>query len=292
MRLFAFHLAIFLVLASAAEAKILTDAPSCQTIFAKMARFLSGPPKGPDDLPFDVAALEKAIHPDLMLEDHDGMVNAGLWHYSENGRRYFVKSLGAKGWANEAEIENAKAMADMGIGPKVHAFKDDVGVDYLIFDHVPGINAKGLRGTGKGIEGPVEAPFEVRAEMRRALQLPADANWWDVQNEYLAELYKRRFEAAKKLKEIRKTLFAHDYYRLQDFQFMIYFEKGEPGVRIEVIDSAYFTRGKPRDESEALTGPIDRWIRAFEKWQIPEGNSAVEQLENMIEPNPLPAAHH
>lgn len=291
MRILIPFLMIFLAVGPLAEAKIITDAPSCNTLFSKVARFLAGPPKAPEALPFDIAALEKAIDPDLMLDGHTGMVNAGLWTYSEKGKKYFVKSLGARGWANEAEIENAKAMAEMGIGPKVHAFKDEAGVDYLLFDHVPGINGKSMRVTGKGIEGSIEAPLEARAEMRQSLGLPADAPWGEVQEVYYAELYKRRFEASKKLKEIRKILFAHDFYRLQDFQFMIHFEKGIPGVRIEVIDSAYFTRGKPRDESEALTGPIDKWIRAFEKWERPE--SAVDpQFKNMVKPDPRPAAHH
>lgn len=293
MRIFAQILMAIWLLAPLAEAKIITAEPECRGFYAKFSRLVFGTTHKPEPLPFNLASLEEAIHPDKMLDGHMGMVNGGLWHYSESGKRYFVKSLGPYSGGTQQEIENAKAMARMGIGPQAHSFRDDAGVDYLIFDFVPGVNAKGIAMKASGLSPPLEVPPDVKAQIRKSLNLAADAPWPEVEKVYFAELYDRRFEAARKLKEIREKLFAEDFYRLQDFQFMIHFEKGVPGVEIQVIDSAYLQRSKPRDEHDTLTMPLDKWIRTFERWRSGAHESSADpQLKDMIEANPLPAAHH
>jgi hypothetical protein len=269
MRRFAWITILLLLFIPSAWAKVTPGAKAeeCHGLYAKIARLFQPTSRSTEPFPFEAEALENAIRPALKLSGYAGMVNKGLWHYTQDGQRYFVKALGSNKSLVQAEIANARAMAKMGIGPKVHAFHDEANMDYLIFDHVPGINAKNIsvhRNSPQGLRSLAPAQ---QVHIRESLSLSPKMPWPDVEKIYVAELYERRTEIAQKLRRIRQTLHENDFRELPDFQFMIHFERGAPGVEIQVIDSTFLARAKPPESH--VRYPIDEWIQSLENWNEP-----------------------
>ncbi|MBC86595.1 MAG: hypothetical protein CL677_05395 [Bdellovibrionaceae bacterium] len=164
-----------------------------------------------------------------IIEGSSGKTRAAIFKATLGGENLIIKQLNAI--KNDLdvlrEVQNARFMELLGIGPKVHLVKIQ-NARYLVMEELPGINIKEvlfLEGRSSTTQSQIEHMLKITApSLQVALNLFA--------KEFMAD---PAYEI--KLREIQNLLLEHGFKNVEDFQFMVDLNIGPESIKIIDVEA-------------------------------------------------------